>query len=176
MWLCGQASKIKNLWAVGIWLGKTLRNDEHLVGTATGVRPCRPIWRRPEGKRFERQVLERMVGSPWEPVPPSAREQKPRAVYITVDRVARLGQTPGCDGCQHEGQPHTAACRARFSDLVQREKTLDFLVKDPKASAMTTAPTTTNALATTIAAGKRRAVLCKCWGRRTHANGPRWTS
>ena len=46
-----------------------------------------------------------------------------------------------------------AACRDRFSELLQQGKTLDFLVKAEIAIAPTAAPPTTNATAVTIAAG-----------------------
>ena len=80
--------KAEDRWTVGIWLGKTLRSDEHMVGTSLGTKPCRSIWRRPDGKRFEKAVLEKTCGSAWEPIPPSVKEVKPRQVYITVDRYS----------------------------------------------------------------------------------------
>ena len=52
---------------VGVWLGKTLGSDEHLLGAADGVRKCRSAFRRPEGKRWDRTVLDRMKGVPWQP-------------------------------------------------------------------------------------------------------------
>ena len=76
--------KADDRWNVCIWLGKSLRSDEHLVGTPTGCKTCRSIWRRPENKRFEKRVLENMVGTPWEPVPPSVREVKPRLSLIHI--------------------------------------------------------------------------------------------
>ena len=39
--------------AVGVWLGKSLASDEHLIGTQQGIRRCRSCFRRPEAKRWE---------------------------------------------------------------------------------------------------------------------------
>ena len=86
--------KADDRWSVGIWVGKTLRADEHLVGTSGGVKTCRSIWRRPEGKRFDKNALDRMVGSPWDPVPSTVREVKPRSVYITYDRIKKMWMFP----------------------------------------------------------------------------------
>ena len=30
-------------WSVGIWLGKTLKSDEHIVATHQGCKNCRSI-------------------------------------------------------------------------------------------------------------------------------------
>ena len=83
---------------VGVWLGKTLGSDEHLLGAADGVRKCRSAFRRPEGKRWDRTVLDRMKGVPWQPkMGRTAMRGKPapatpgkRGVYITVDRQVGL--------------------------------------------------------------------------------------
>ena len=105
-----------------VWAGKTLRSDEHMVGASIGTKPCRSIWRRPAGKRFEKAVMEKMCGRPWEPIPPLVREARPRQVYITVDRILRLGKTPDCPGCKNTELPHSAACRERFTRLIRAEK------------------------------------------------------
>ena len=66
--------KADDRWNLGVWLGKSMRADEHLVGASKGVLTCRSIWRRPEQQRWNKQLLDAFVGSPWEPVPPAARE------------------------------------------------------------------------------------------------------
>ena len=101
---------------------KTLRSDEHIVATNQGCKNCRSIWRRPEQKRWDKLVLEGAVGSPWEPVPATLRAPKARQVYITVDRVLRLGRTPDCPGCLDLTKEHTQVCRQRFSELISQEK------------------------------------------------------
>ncbi|CAK0821956.1 unnamed protein product, partial [Prorocentrum cordatum] len=114
-----EVGKADDRWHLGVWLGKSMRSDEHLIGTANGVLLCRPIWRRPEKDRWDAQLLDRFVGSPWALVPPGVKEVKPREVYITLDKIIRLGKTPGCPGCRAPGEArHTAECRERFGKLV----------------------------------------------------------
>ena len=47
---------------------------------------------------------------------------KARGVYITVDRVIKFKETPGCKGCIGTSSKHTQESRDRFSRLVQAEK------------------------------------------------------
>ena len=118
--------------AVEFWLGKTLSSDEHVLGTPEGIRKCRSAFRRPEGRRWDRTILDRMKGLPWQPKgEPIAVRGKPapatpgrRGVYITVDRQIRHGSTPGCPGCStaygENPKPHNAECRARFEAILGR--------------------------------------------------------
>jgi hypothetical protein len=142
--------KADDRWAVGIWLGKTLRSDEHMIGNEGGCKSCRSIWRRPETKRFEKPVLDRMVGTPWDPVPASVREVKPRSVYITVDRILQLGKTENCPGCLNMNLPHTAACRERFGKLVEEDKLSKAAAK---AAPVQQAVAAASAIATPVAGG-----------------------
>ena len=57
-----------------------------------------------------------------EAVPPTPLEPKDRSVYITLDRLVKFGDTPGCKACEHRTRYHTKACRERFAQLVQKEK------------------------------------------------------
>ena len=54
--------KMEPKTAVGVWLGKSNTSDEHLVGTPQGIRRCRSCYRRPEGKRWDKTVLDGMRG------------------------------------------------------------------------------------------------------------------
>ena len=45
--------KLEDKWACGVWLGKSLSNDEHFVATPNGIQRCRSIRRRVQAKRFE---------------------------------------------------------------------------------------------------------------------------
>ncbi|CAK0856447.1 unnamed protein product, partial [Prorocentrum cordatum] len=93
-----EVGKADDRWHLGVWLGKSMRSDEHLVGTAKGVLLRRSIWRRPEKDRWDAQLLDRFVGSPWAPVPPGVKEVKPREVYITLDRIELKRKTPPIGG------------------------------------------------------------------------------
>ena len=73
--------------ALGLWLGKSLQSDEHLIGTEQGIRRCRTIWRRPENKRWDRKLFDNFKGTPWQP------RGGPTAVP----------GAPGLQACQHQG-------------------------------------------------------------------------
>ena len=53
---------------------------------------------------------------------PSTPGPKGRSVYITVDRILKWKETPGCKGCSGHSRIHTDECRARFAKLVEKEK------------------------------------------------------
>jgi len=57
------------------------------------------------------------VASPSTPSGP-----KGRGVYITVERIIRFKETPGCKGCAGTSAKHTQECRDRFARLVNAEK------------------------------------------------------
>ena len=57
------------------------------------------------------------IASPSTPAGP-----KSRSVYITVDRILKWKETPGCKGCKGTSTKHTKECRERFSRLVEAEK------------------------------------------------------
>ena len=59
--------KLEDRWACGVWLGKSLSNDEHFVAAADDIQRCRSIRRRVEKKRFIKEFLDKMVGTPWQP-------------------------------------------------------------------------------------------------------------
>ena len=56
-----QKGKLDPQSAIGVWLGKSLMSDEHLIGTDQGIRRCRSIWRRPENKRWEKKTFEGFI-------------------------------------------------------------------------------------------------------------------
>ena len=102
----------------GIWLGKTVSSDEHLIGTAKGIRRCRSLWRMPEERRWSLKAFTEWSGLPWQPkgnptmVPgtpgfgipgtgvavPTTPGQGRRGVYITLARQLKYGPTPNCQG------------------------------------------------------------------------------
>ena len=54
---------------VGIWLGINERTEETLVGTEKGVIKCRTISRFSQDDAWDKELLLRMKGVPWNPVP-----------------------------------------------------------------------------------------------------------
>ena len=57
------------------------------------------------------------VASPSTPSGP-----KRRGGYITLKRIIRFKETPGCKGCAGTSSKHTQECRDRFVKLVNAEK------------------------------------------------------
>eukprot|EP00435_Cladocopium_sp_Y103_P033751 s1762_g8.t1 len=62
---------------------------------------------------------------------PSTPKPKARSVYITVDRILKFKETPGCEACRGRTRFHTEECRARFSKLVEEEKEAERAKKTP---------------------------------------------
>ena len=54
--------------------------------------------------------------------PPTPRDSRPRAVYITIERIIKFGETPGCKACLGKGSKHTDACRKRFAELLKKDR------------------------------------------------------
>ena len=69
---------------------------------------------------------------------PSTPGPKSRSVYITLDRIIKFKETPGCKGCTNKTRYHTPECRARFQKLVDEEKEL--LEKSKAESAIAEPP------------------------------------
>ena len=125
----------------GIWLGKSLQSDEHLVATEHGIRRCRTIWRKPERLRWNLKGFQSWVGLPWQPRgPPTPTPEAIRSgvtnpgtpvpgtpgvkkgVYITVGQQLKHGMTPGCQSSDEHPKRHHAECRARFEKLISEER------------------------------------------------------
>ena len=95
----------------------------------------------PEKKRWNVKAFEQWTGLPWQPrgqatplpgtspgtpVPTTPGRGK-RGVYITVGQQIKHGPTPNCPGCHcsdDNPKPHNKECRARFEEIVRREKRL----------------------------------------------------
>ena len=56
------------------------------------------------------------------PAPSTPSGIKSRSVYITIERIIKFKETPGCKACAGHTRNHTDACRKRFADLVESEK------------------------------------------------------
>ena len=53
--------------------------------------------------------------------PPTPPAKRARGVDITVERIIRFKETPGCKGCSGDSAVHRPACRERFTKLVDEE-------------------------------------------------------
>ena len=61
-----EKGKLDSQTSSGIWLGKSLNSDKHLIAPEKGVRRCRSIWRMPEKKRWNVKAFEQWTGLPWQ--------------------------------------------------------------------------------------------------------------
>ena len=107
-------TKLDDRWRTSIWLGKSDRSDEHIVGLQTGAVLARSARRKVEGKRWNEKALKMVTGTPWKPRP---GDVVVRRTYITRALIERYGPTADCSGCFWESQHHSERCRARFELL-----------------------------------------------------------
>ena len=101
------------------------RSTEYLIGTPTGIKTSRTIWRVPPSERWNIDLINKMRGKPWEwtpkeneeegtkaqpkpaeagpPMPEGSdyKERNPRGqrVRITKADVRLYNPTIGCPGC-----------------------------------------------------------------------------
>jgi len=112
----------------GVFLGVNRRTGEYFIGTADGVARARDVYRRAENERWDRAVLDQVIGVPWNLEPnkeeneedgterpraiagerPGPRqgdedgvEVVPRRMKITREDLEKYGYTQGCKGCIH---------------------------------------------------------------------------
>ena len=60
------SSRVEPRWELGAWVGKTELTDEHLLGTLSGIRNSRTIYRLPKSHCYNKDALDRIVGTPSE--------------------------------------------------------------------------------------------------------------
>ena len=49
----------------GIYVGRTVDSNEYLLATPTGTYTSRTVKRLPVGHRYDREVLNKIIGTPW---------------------------------------------------------------------------------------------------------------
>ena len=54
---------------MGVWLGVIERTEESLIGTEKGVVKCRTVNRMLEKQTWNRELILKMRGDPWSPIP-----------------------------------------------------------------------------------------------------------
>ena len=54
--------------------------------------------------------------------PPTPSAVKSKSVYITVERIIKFKETPGCRACTGHSKIHSAECKNRFSELVSADR------------------------------------------------------
>ena len=111
-------TKLDDRWRTAIWLGKSDRSDEHIIGWETGAVLARSVRRNVEGKRWNERALNMVTGTSWYPRPGKVVVRKR---YITRALIERHGPTEDCGGCFLKSQQHSERCRARFELLCAGE-------------------------------------------------------
>ena len=136
--------KLDSRWEYGIYVGFVMQSMEALVAGSRGVVKARNVRRLSEDQRWDKDMLEKMKGTPWEPkgergkndipvdIPDTKGDlgielppQAPRRVRIkiTKDDIRRHGDTEGCPGCKAtlHGQytaAHFEICRKRLEQAI----------------------------------------------------------
>ena len=117
------SSRVEPRWELGAWVGNLELTDEHLLGTLSGIRSRRTIYRLPKSHCFSNHALDRIVGTPTNPNSDgAARDPQVRRQYITQRWVDEKGVTPGCPRCEGRGtMSHSETCRKRF-EAIEKKK------------------------------------------------------
>ena len=120
-----QEGKLGSPWDLGIWLGRSTRTNEHLVGTRVGVIRARTVKRRPKSLKWDRELYDAMNFVPWLIDGPVARPE------------SGWEPTPECKACDEErskrrGRPfnHTPECKERQADFRARLREMKMLPSD----------------------------------------------
>ena len=59
-------AKLQPRWTEGIWLGRALDSDEHIIGTKDGIMMTRSVKRLDDHQRWQQSVLLSVKGVPWD--------------------------------------------------------------------------------------------------------------
>ena len=88
-----------------------------------------------------------------------------RSVYITVERIIKFKETPGCKACYGKAAVHTPECRKRFTELVEKErKEKEERRSLPPTPGRTVPPTPAETVPPTPAAETAHSCSCSCAG------------
>ena len=66
------SSRVEPRWELGAWVGKMELTDEHLLGTLAGIRSSGTIYRLTKSHCYNKDALDRIVGTPTNPRPDGA--------------------------------------------------------------------------------------------------------
>ena len=126
-----ERSKFDMRLVSGIWLGRTIESDEHVVGNENGIILTRTVRPKNDDQLWNKDMIASVGATPWapragpepqfvEPLP----AQLPMKGGLMTDRARRLhefwqekGKTAGCQACISPAQKHhTSACKRRQAD------------------------------------------------------------
>ena len=106
-------TKLDDRWCTTIWLGKSDRSDEHIIGLETGAVLARSARRKVEGKRWNERELMMATGTPWNFWP---GEEVVRRRYIKRALIDRYGPIEDSGGCVRKSQQHSERCQERAGE------------------------------------------------------------
>ena len=92
-------AKQDDRFRLGVWIGKTSTDDDHLIFDCDEVRKCRTVKRRPEYLRWDRGRVDAIGAHPQRPRP--SRERVPRdrpKRYTTWANIKKYTQLQGLRG------------------------------------------------------------------------------
>ena len=104
-------------------MGKTELTDEHLLGSLSGIRNSRTIYRLPKSHCYNKDILDRIVGTPANSKQEgAAKDPQIRIQYISQRWVDEHGVTPSCPRCEGRGtMTQSEACRRRFDEIEKKK-------------------------------------------------------
>ena len=127
-------TKLDDRWRTAIWLGKSDRSDEHIIGLETGAVLARSVRRKVEGKCWNERVLKMVTGTPWNPRPGEVVVSRR---YVTRALVERYSPTEDCGACFRKSQQHwhdsSSCANKRMGQLRSRAQEGQPTPPDPAA-------------------------------------------
>jgi hypothetical protein len=79
--LSGQGHKGTSSWKTGLWVGKCIESDEHILLTSEGAYKARSIRRKPFQEQTDRELAKVVTGLPWLPKDNSKDQDKDTFVF-----------------------------------------------------------------------------------------------
>ena len=114
-------------WQSGVWVGKSMASEEHMLMTLAGLVRTRTAKRKPEGEQYDKELLHQVRGLPWDPMagevtqpdffraPASGVPSHEVKEETPIQQFLREhGRTPGCSACDGRlGYHHSRECVRR---------------------------------------------------------------
>ena len=76
------------MWIKGIWVGRLERTNEHIVLTKESVIRSRTVRCLPDSKRYQIDVFNEALGTPWDPKARKHRGRKVRRLFKALPFMA----------------------------------------------------------------------------------------
>ena len=118
--------KYQDRWEKGVMVGKSDQTDEFILLTASGACKSRSVRRLEEKDQYDKEFMEKCVGSPWNPKNSAnthgvgvdgdklAAGARIHRLHITEKILKKYGRTGGCPLCEGVGPSHNSDCRLRI--------------------------------------------------------------